>query len=204
MNSSPASAGSSRATPAYRGAGVAEEAPAKDPAPSAAAAAGSVRASLPVVHGTPLKDPRPDASLLDRQVCFSLYRASHALNSVYRDILDPYGITYPQYLVMMALWDHDGVPVRDLSDRVCLDSGTLSPLLRRLTQRGLVVRHRDRADERRVVITLTERGNAMREHAREIQESLLDSTGLTAAELFTLRALSTKLADATTGRPSAH
>ncbi len=157
-----------------------------------------------MVHGTPLQDPQAGASLLDRQVCFSLYRASHALNSVYRNILEPYGITYPQYLVMMALWDRDGVPVRDLSDRVCLDSGTLSPLLRRLTQRGLVVRHRDRTDERRVVITLTERGTAMREHAREIQESLLDATGLSAGELFTLRSLSTRLADATTGRRLSH
>ncbi len=175
--------------------------PSADESPDASSAG----STLPMVRDTPLQDPGPDATLLDRQVCFSLYRASHALNAVYRDILDPYGITFPQYLVLMALWDRDGVPVRDLSDRVCLDSGTLSPLLRRLTQRGLVLRTRDHADERRVVITLTERGDAMRAHANEIQQAILESTGLSASELFTLRSLSTRLANAASGHnPSAH
>ncbi|MFC7579724.1 MarR family winged helix-turn-helix transcriptional regulator [Schaalia naturae] len=181
--------------PAWRGAGTPEGEAA--PPGEAAGSAAFPRSPLPVVRDSPLNDPKPDATLLDRQVCFSLYRASHALGAVYRSILDPYGLTFPQYLVMLALWDRDRVPVRDLSDRVCLDSGTLSPLLRRLTQHGLVLRTRDRSDERRVVITLTERGDAMRVHAQEIQEQLLSATGLDADELFTLRSLSTKLADTT-------
>ena len=166
--------------PAWRGAGV----PAESPRPR------TVR-----IPAGALALPSADATLLDRQVCFSLYRASHALNSVYREILDPYGITYPQYLVMLALWDGDGIPVKELSERVCLDSGTLSPLLRRLTQRGLVRRERDARDERRVDISLTEQGEKLRAHAPEIQTQILSSTGLTAEELFTLRDLSTRLAN---------
>lgn len=138
---------------------------------------------------------------LDGQVCFALYRASHTLTAVYRELLRPLGLTYPQYLVMLALWEGDGIPVRELSERVCLDSGTISPLLRRLTAHGLVTRTRDRRDERRVVIRLTERGSALRREAPAIQRRLLRSTGLDTQELTTLRRLSAKLSKSTKVQP---
>src|SRR3954462_14447282 len=91
-----------------------------------------------------------DALRLDNQLCFAVYGAAHAFTRTYKPLLEPLGLTYPQYLVMIALWQKDGQTVRTLGDRLGLDSGTLSPLLKRLEQSGLVNRQRDREDERQV------------------------------------------------------
>ena len=95
---------------------------------------------------------------LDRQLCFALHAASRATTAVYRPVLDELGLTYPQYLAMLVLWERDGISVSDLGTRLQLDSGTLSPLLKRLEGLGLVERHRSPNDERRVVVDLTQSG----------------------------------------------
>src|ERR1700749_1050842 len=95
---------------------------------------------------------------LDNQICFAIYSATHAFNRVYKPLLDRLGLTYPQYLVMLVLWERDGVPVRDIGERLSLDSGTLTPLLKRLEQAGLVKRTRSSEDERQVLIALTAHG----------------------------------------------
>ena len=124
---------------------------------------------------------------LDRQLCFALYGAAHAFNRAYKPLLEPLGLTYPQYLVMMALWEEDGQQVKTLGERLGLDSGTLSPLLKRLEQTGYVERRRDTADERQVFITLTEPGRAMKAHAVQVMRAIGEQTGCTMGELATLR-----------------
>nr|MDH4412881.1 MarR family transcriptional regulator [Rhizobium sp.] len=99
---------------------------------------------------------------LDKQLCFALYGAAHAFTRAYKPLLSPLGLTYPQYVVMMALWEEDDVAVKALGEKVGLDSGTLSPLLKRLEQVGYVSRRRDAADERQVFITLTAQGRALK------------------------------------------
>lgn len=106
--------------------------------------------------------------LLSDQLCFALHSTTHALSRVYKDVLDPLGLTYPQYLVMLVLWERSGVAVKDLGAALYLDSGTLTPLLKRLEAAGLVVRRRDQADERRVLIDLTPRGVALKEEAADV------------------------------------
>ena len=100
---------------------------------------------------------RTDWLLLDHQLCFALYSASLAMTKLYKPLLDPLGLTYPQYLVMLVLWEHDGLTVSQLGERLALDSGTLTPLLKRLEAAGLVQRLRDAADERRVLLQLHRR-----------------------------------------------
>ena len=109
----------------------------------------------------------PDPLLLDRQLCFAVYSASHAFNRVYKPLLDRLGLTYPQYLVMLVLWEQDALTVKAIGDRLQLDSGTLTPLLKRLEAAGLVSRTRSAADERRVHVTLTAEGRALREAAAQ-------------------------------------
>jgi DNA-binding MarR family transcriptional regulator len=128
-----------------------------------------------------------DAFALDQQVCFALYTASRATTAVYRPHLDRLGITYPQYLVMLALWERDGRGVQDLCDALDLDTGTLSPLLKRLETAGLIERRRQISDERRVVVHLTDAGTAMRAQAQDIPECIARASGLGIAELVTLR-----------------
>lgn len=123
---------------------------------------------------------------LDHQVCFALYSASRATTAVYRPLLDRLGITYPQYLVMLALWETDGMTVKDLGARLELDSGTLSPLLKRLEGLGLLARIRSAVDERRVEVSLTERGRELRESALTIPECIYEATDLTDDEALTL------------------
>ncbi|WP_147179148.1 MarR family winged helix-turn-helix transcriptional regulator [Ciceribacter naphthalenivorans] len=125
--------------------------------------------------------------VLDRQLCFALYGAAHAFNRAYKPLLEPLGLTYPQYLVMMALWEEDGQQVKAIGEKLGLDSGTLSPLLKRLEQAGYVERRRDSADERQVFITLTEPGLAMKAHAVEVMRAVGAQTGCTMAEIATLR-----------------
>ena len=116
----------------------------------------------------------PDDSLhLDRQLCFSLYRASRAVTRAYRPLLDDLGLTYPQYLVMLVLWDAEApAGVTDIGARLGLDSGTLTPLLRRLEAARLITRTRGRDDERRRVIALTRIGRDLRERALDIPEQM--------------------------------
>lgn len=119
-----------------------------------------------------------DPLALDNQLCFSLYAASRALTGLYRELLGDLGLTYPQYLVMLALWEHGTLSVKGLSRVLHLDSGTLSPLLRRLEAAGAITRTRSAADERVVEIGLTGHGAAMRERALGIPERLACSSGL--------------------------
>lgn len=108
-----------------------------------------------------------DALKLDRQLCFAVYSTAHAFNRAYKPLLDALGLTYPQYLVMMVLWERNGQTVKEIGARLDLDSGTLSPLLKRLGKMGLITRMRDEADERQVVISLTEQGRAARKVASD-------------------------------------
>ena len=98
---------------------------------------------------------------LDHQLCFALYSSSLAMTKMYKPLLEPLGLTYPQYLVMLVLWEHDAIPVSDIGTHLQLDSGTLTPLLKRLQANGLLRRERDKADERRVLLHLTAAGRAL-------------------------------------------
>src|SRR3954466_12056566 len=102
---------------------------------------------------------------LTRQLCFAVYAAGHAFNRIYKPILEPLGLTYPQYLVLLVLWEQDGLTVKEIGQRLHLDSGTLTPVLKRLQAMGYVQRSRDLPDERQVRVTLTERGRAVRARA---------------------------------------
>ncbi|NMN98201.1 MarR family winged helix-turn-helix transcriptional regulator [Antrihabitans stalactiti] len=124
---------------------------------------------------------------LDRQVCFALYAASRAMTSVYRPMLDELGLTYPQYLVLLVLWERDGRGVGELGDELALDSGTLSPLLKRLSALGLVERKRLSADERRVAIHLTDQGRALQAKASGIPHRIARCSGLPVSEIENLR-----------------
>jgi DNA-binding MarR family transcriptional regulator len=114
----------------------------------------------------------PPQLQLDNQLCFLFHRISRDLTAAYRPLLADLDLTYPQYLVMLVLWEDDGLGVGEIGDRLCLDSGTLSPLLRRLAAAGLVERVRDSADERRVAIRLTPAGRALRERAEVVPASV--------------------------------
>lgn len=109
-----------------------------------------------------------EALLLDNQLCFAMYSASLAMTKAYKKILGELEITYPQYLVMLVLWEKDEITVSDLGSRLYLDSGTLTPLLKRMEAQGLLHRHRDAADERRVVVTLSKSGRDLRERAKAV------------------------------------
>ncbi|WP_194837162.1 MarR family winged helix-turn-helix transcriptional regulator [Nocardia sp. XZ_19_369] len=128
-----------------------------------------------------------DHLTLDEQICFPLYAASRAMTAVYRPKLERLGLTYPQYLVMLALWEQDGRSVGEVCQALALDSGTLSPLLKRLEAAGLVQRRRSAADERRVDIQLTERGRELRAHARDIPAEMAAACGLSMDEFLALR-----------------
>lgn len=120
-------------------------------------------------------------------MCFALYSASRALAGLYRPALDALGLTYPQYLVMLVLWERDGRTVKQLGEHLMLDSGTLSPLLKRLEAAGLVSRDRNPGDERSVTVRLTEAGDRLRERANDMAGALAGATGMTRDELATVR-----------------
>jgi DNA-binding MarR family transcriptional regulator len=130
--------------------------------------------------------PSPSVAL-DDQLCFALYAASRAVTARYRPMLDELGITYPQYLVLMLLWEEDGQTVGQLGSRLALDSGTLSPLLKRLTAAGLVSRHRRADDERSVSIRLTEAGRALEAPACTISAEMIGALALGQAEFAELK-----------------
>lgn len=130
-----------------------------------------------------------DALRLDNQLCFALYAASRALTRAYAPLLEPLGITYPQYIVFLSLWERDGRPVNELGTCLALDSGTLTPLLKRLEQRGLVERRRDTKDERVVKIFLTAEGKALRTKAKRIPPVIAQKSGFDATDPKQLAAL---------------
>ena len=109
---------------------------------------------------------------VDQQLCFALYSANLAMHKVYRQLLAGLEITYPQYLVMLVLWNQDDVTVSEIGEQLFLDSATLTPLLKRLESAGLLRRQRSRQDERQVVVTLTDQGHALREKAHAIPEAV--------------------------------
>jgi MarR family transcriptional regulator, organic hydroperoxide resistance regulator len=134
------------------------------------------------------KKPTTDLSLLlDNQLCFAIYSTAHAFNRVYKPLLDRLGLTYPQYLVMLVLWERDGLPVRDIGERLFLDSGTLTPLLKRLETAELIKRTRNTEDERQVLIALTPRGQALREKARAVLQGILAASACSVTELTAMK-----------------
>lgn len=124
-------------------------------------------------------EPAEGSLLLDDQLCFALYAASRAVTARYRPLLDELGLTYPQYLVMLVLWEQDSISVRELGAALQLESSTLSPLLKRLEANGLLRRERRLDDERSVAIRLTDTGAGMRERAASVPVSIGDAMGLT-------------------------
>ena len=131
--------------------------------------------------------PSPSVAL-DDQLCFALYAASRAVTARYRPMLEELGLTYPQYLVMMLLWEQDNQTGGQLGARLALDRGTLSPLLKRLTAAGLVTRHRRVEDERSVSIALTEAGRDLRDRSVRISEEMIGAIGFDAREFDDLKA----------------
>ncbi|GAA3059009.1 MarR family transcriptional regulator [Streptomyces roseofulvus] len=134
-------------------------------------------------------DTLPDEEFLrlDRQICFSLHAAARAFNGVYREALKELGLTYPQYLVMLVLWEHGELPVKGIGERLRLDSGTLSPLLKRLEAAGYVERRRSPEDERSVTVRVTATGTALREQALGVPRRIAAATGLDLADIGELR-----------------
>ncbi len=135
----------------------------------------------------PAADAAPDLLALDRQVCFALAVASRTVISLYRPLLEPMGLTHPQYLVMLALWEDEPLRVSEIADRLSLEPATLSPLLKRLEAAGLVTRRRDPDDERAVAVTLTPAGRRLREDAERIPHAVMARLGIGLAELEDLR-----------------
>lgn len=125
--------------------------------------------------------------LLGNQLCFAVYSTAHAFNRAYKPLLDRLGLTYPQYLVMLVLWERDGLLVKDIGERLLLDSGTLTPLLKRLEAAELVRRTRSTEDERQVLIALTPRGQALREKARAVPQAILAASACSVSELTAMK-----------------
>jgi DNA-binding MarR family transcriptional regulator len=135
-----------------------------------------------------------DRFTLEQQVCFSLAVASREVVSLYRPLLEPLGLTHPQYLVMVTLWQTaQPVSVRQLSTLLKLEAPTLSPLLKRLEAAGLVERHRDRSDERSLQVTLTERGRALRTPAQQVPAAIFERLGMSEDELEKLKHILTEV-----------
>jgi DNA-binding MarR family transcriptional regulator len=140
-----------------------------------------------------------DPLALDRQVCFALAVATREVIALYRPVLEPLGLTHPQYLVMLALWERDARSLRDLADTVALDPGTLSPLVKRLEAAGLVRRQRDRTDERLLAVTLTTAGRELRKEAEKIPERIVARLGLPITDLENLNTVLRKVIKAASG-----
>ena len=133
--------------------------------------------------GRPTTD---DLLQLDHQLCFALYSASLAMTRFYKPLLDDLGLTYPQYIAMLALWEQDGVTVSALGERLHLDSGTLTPLLKRLEAGGLIQRERDRQDERRVHVRLTAAGRRLKARAARVPGCVLEAAGCSVSDAVAL------------------
>jgi DNA-binding MarR family transcriptional regulator len=136
----------------------------------------------------PKRAPKPDGALrLGEFLCFAVYSANHAFNRVYKPLLDELGLTYPQYLAMVLLWQQNDQTVGSLGEKLFLESSTLTPVLKRLEALGHVKRTRDPVDERQVRVRLTERGRVLREKAREIPSCILEASNLELDELLRLQ-----------------
>lgn len=144
---------------------------------------------------TTLEDPLA----LDRQVCFALAVAAREVIGLYRPVLEPLGLTHPQYLVMLALWERDERSLRDLADTLALDPGTLSPLLKRLEAAGLIRRERHSGDERLLAVTLTADGRRLRRRAEKVPERIVERLGLPISDLLHLNEVLHRVIDAATG-----
>lgn len=128
-----------------------------------------------------------DAAGVDEFLCFAVYSANHAFNRVYKPLLDEIGLTYPQYLVMVSLWQRDDQTVGELGEKVFLESSTLTPMLKRLEGMGYIARVRDKQDERQVRVSLTSEGKALRQKALCVPQNILEATGLTEGDLKKLK-----------------
>jgi len=153
-----------------------------------------MNASRPRTDPAEATAPEPSL-LLDDQMCFALYAASRAVTALYRPLLDQLGLTYPQYLVMLVLWERGASPVKDLGAALQLDYSTLSPLLKRLEAAGLVRRERRTDDERSVLIDLTDAGLALRDKARAVPPIIGDAMDLPADDFAALRAALRRLTE---------
>jgi DNA-binding MarR family transcriptional regulator len=138
--------------------------------------------------GSMTQADRVRASVLDEQLCFALYTASRAMTGCYRPMLDALGLTYPQFLVLLVLWERGDTSVTGIGHALQLETGTLSPLLKRLEATGFITRTRQAEDERSVVVGLTEAGRAVEERVAAVQNEVSDATGLTESEIVALRA----------------
>lgn len=136
-----------------------------------------------------------DPLALENQFCFALYSASLAMTKTYKPFLDKLGLTYPQYLVMLVLWQQDDVLVKTIGEKLFLDSGTLTPLLKRLEASSLIQRMRDESDERQVRITLTQEGQALKKQAQSIPREILCASGQSHEVLQDLRAQLSRIRD---------
>jgi DNA-binding MarR family transcriptional regulator len=140
---------------------------------------------------------RADPLVLEQQVCYALSIAARGVVAAYKPLLDPLGLTHPQYLAMVALWQHGPLQVKELGGLLSLDSGTLSPLLKRLDAMGLVSRRRSPADERQVTVALTDRGRRLRRPARKVHEEVVRRLGLAEEELTHLQSVLKRVNEAT-------
>lgn len=126
---------------------------------------------------------KSDNLKLEKQLCFALYSTMQAINKCYAPLLKKLKLTYPQYLVMLILWEEDNITVKNIGERLYLDSGTITPLLKRLESAGLISRQRNPKDEREVLISLTKKGSSINEKAKEIPPTMMKSMGLNSEEL---------------------
>lgn len=133
---------------------------------------------------------------LDMQLCFALYAASRAMTAAYRPMLEELGLTYPQYLVMIVLWESDDLTIKALGERLYLDSGTLTPMIKRMERAGLLKRTRDEHDERNVRVTLTRQGRALRKQATEVPQKMACLVGISFEEAMALRRQAARITEA--------
>jgi DNA-binding MarR family transcriptional regulator len=124
---------------------------------------------------------------LDNQLCFALYSTQHAMNRIYRPLLAQLGLTYPQYLVMLILWERDALTVSEIGERLFLDSATLTPLLKRLEAQRLIVRERSTEDERQVIVSVTKAGQALKSKAAEVPVAVLCASQCSPEELMAIK-----------------
>lgn len=136
-----------------------------------------------------------DILKLDNQLCFPLYAATRQLTKLYRPLLEKFEVTYPQYLVLLVLFETDTITVKALGNRLFLDSGTLTPMLKRMEERGLVKRTRSLTDERVVEVSLTEKGKAIETEVEEVPVSFTKEINLEEAEYFELKRILSKILD---------
>jgi MarR family transcriptional regulator, organic hydroperoxide resistance regulator len=153
---------------------------------------------MPGTSEAPETSAEADLLALDRQVCFALAVASRSVIALYRPLLEPMGLTHPQYLVMLALWEESPLSVKQLSGLIQLDPGTLSPLLKRLESSGYVLRQRDPRDERSLAVTLTPAGQSLRAKALAIPPAIIDRLGMSLTELENLHKSLTRVIAAAT------